>query len=350
VADFLLAVRAMSRLAHGLLIVIALVLSVAFLRETGSVFLPFFTAAVLSFFAHPLVAMMTRRRFPSGLAIGIVVFGMLLVLAGLGLLLHFAIAGLLENAPRYENRMSELWTEILEKIGLSKHNVEEGLGSEVKKQSTSAVAGAAGGLVGDLLAFVESLVLVIVYLAFLLMGRTSLPAMLDRAFGLEKRRKIMTILRDVESQSLRYIGLRTILCVITGAIAWLILQLYGVEFALLFGVVTFVAQYVPLIGPIASSVLPIGVALIQFDTPEKGIWVAVWLTLWHVFVGYFLEPRVFGKGMHLSQPLVLLGLFFFAWMWGAAGAILAVPLLVVAKSIFDNVRPLRPAGVILGGE
>src|SRR5262249_47053402 len=153
----------------------------------------------------------------------------------------------------------------------------------------------------------EAVMLILVYLVFFLIGRDSVPRVLDRAVGIEKRKKAMAILRDVERQSLRYIALRTVLCVVTGVVAWGILQAFGVEFALLFGVLTFVAQYVPFIGPAVASVAPITIAFIQFDTPSKPLAIGALLLVWHFLVGYLLEPRVFGKGMHLSQALVLLG-------------------------------------------
>jgi predicted PurR-regulated permease PerM len=350
-AGFLLEIMPMSsRLVHGLLIVIAFILTVHFLRETSSVVLPFFTAAVLSFFAQPLVSMMTRHRIPHGAAIAVVIFAILLVLVALGVLVHIAIAGFVEKASEYQHKLVHLWRDVLDAIGVSPSEAAQGIGSQVKEKGTTAAAGVLGGVVGSAFALAEGIVLAIVYLLFFLWGRRSLPALLERAFGPDKRRQTMAILCDVEHQSLRYIGLRTILCVVTGFVAWLILQLFGVEFAVLFGVINFVAQYVPFVGPVAASIAPILIALIQFDDPLKALWVGVCLTIWHLFVGYFVEPRAFGRGMHLSQPLLLLGLLFFAWLWGAAGAILAVPLLVVAKSIFDNVRPLRPAGVILGGD
>lgn len=341
--------RVSNRLAHGLLIIIAVILSVYFLRETSEVFMPFVTAAVLSFFAYPLVTGMEKKGIPMGMAIMIVVLGLVVLIAALGMLIHFSVISLVDNFPRYESRLLSLANDFLHKFGFSTREAAKNFGSEVTKQTTT-VAGIFGGVLGTTLSIIESILLVLVYLVFFLMGRRSVPQLLDRAFGNEKRTKMMTILREVEAQSLRYIGLRTLLCVVTGFVAWVILQLFGVEFALLFGVITFVAQYVPFIGPIVASIAPILIALIQFDTPINGLWVGALLTVWHLIVGYFVEPRVFGKGMHLSQALVLLGLIFFAWLWGAAGAVLAVPLLVIAKSIFDNIGPLRPAAVILGGE
>jgi predicted PurR-regulated permease PerM len=193
-------------------------------------------------------------------------------------------------------------------------------------------------------------VLVLVYLIFFLLGRRTLPRRLSEAFDGERARQVITIVEDIEHQSFRYIGLRTLVCFATGLVVWIILALYGVEFALLFGVITFIAQFVPIVGPIAASIAPVVIALVQFPSVTTALWVFAWLSLWHLFVGYAVEPRVFGKGMHLNQVLLLLGLVFFGWLWGPVGALIAVPILVILKSIADNVRSLRAMAVFLGGE
>jgi predicted PurR-regulated permease PerM len=334
-----------SRLAHALLLIVAVILATYFLHLLGSVFIPFVTALIVSFFAHPMVEAMTTRRVPPWLAIGVVVLAFLALFTGIGFVIHKSVTSFVASFPRYQARIMDLRNEVAQRLGEAKITP-----SKIPPEVTSHGASIISSGVGSTLSFLEDLVLVMVYMVFFLLGRRSLPRRLDRAFDHDRARKAVTILEDIEHQSFRFIGLRTVLCLVTGFMVWLILELYGVEFALLFGVITFVAQYIPIVGPIAASVAPILIAFLQFPTISTGLWVGLWLTLFHLFVGYVVEPRVFGRGMHLNQALILFGLVFFAWLWGPIGALIAVPMLVILKSIADNVSALKPLSVLLGGE
>lgn len=333
--------------AKILLIIIALILGIHFLQSASSVVVPFAAAVVLAFFAYPLVGWMTAKKIPTWVAIVCVVLIVLGVLGGLGVVIQQTVSSFTENLPRYEERMTKLIQDVSKAFGVSKGELKQlSSGPEVK----GPAAGVAASIIGTTLSFVENLFLVIFYLIFLLIERRGLSHRLDRALGPERRKTTIEVLEKIEAQSVRYIGLRTMLCLLTGAVVWAILAAYGVELALFWSVFSFVAQYVPIIGPIVASIGPILVALLQFPSPLTALWIGLWLTLWHLIVGYLLEPRIFGKGMHLNQALVLFSLFFFAWMWHAVGAVLAVPMLIALKIICDNVLPLKPLAAFIGEE
>jgi AI-2 transport protein TqsA len=158
------------------------------------------------------------------------------------------------------------------------------------------------------------------------------------------------LIHALEHQMLRYVWLRTVISLLTAAGYWLVLVLYGVESAALWAALAFVAQYVPYIGPLLATVLPIGMALLQFPSPWTAFWIAAWLTAWSVLMGNVVEAKVMGQGMNLSPVLILFGLAFFSWMWGLVGVFLAVPVLATLKLLLERFERTRPAALLIAAQ
>jgi predicted PurR-regulated permease PerM len=337
-----------TKLTNGLLAVIAIAVGIHFLQYAQVVILPFVAAVFLSFFANPMAVWLNRRlRFPMWGAIAVVVLAILAVLGGLGVLVREGLASFLSDFSQYESRVTELYHHLVESTGtFGQHLKGLGKGADISR----TLAGMVASTLGSALSFIEQLVLMLVYVVFLLLLRRDLPARLSEAFGPQRASQAMGTLLEIEAKSFRYLGLRTMVCLLTGVVTWVILALFGVQFALLWATLTFAAQYIPIAGPLAASVLPVLMALVQFESPLMSLWVALALAGWHFVVGYAVEPAAFGKGMDLNQTLLLFGLVFSAWLWGIVGAILAVPLLVMLRILCEHIGPLRPMGVLLGKE
>ncbi len=210
------------------------------------------------------------------------------------------------------------------------------------------IAGLGGSTALSLVNIAFQLFLVILYLVFLLLGRHSLPRLLRRALGPERERKVLAAIEKIELQMLKYVGLRSAISLLTAAVVWIILMIYGVQFAGLWALLTFFAQFVPFIGPLSLSVLPVLMALLQFPSWSPALWVGGWLTLWHLLVGFILEPKVFSVGLSLNQTLVLLGLALFGWMWGIVGVLLWVPLMFAIRLAAQQASGFQAVDVLLG--
>jgi predicted PurR-regulated permease PerM len=117
---------------------------------------------------------------------------------------------------------------------------------------------------------------------------------------------------------------------------------------LLWGTLAFLLNYIPILGPLAGMVIFFFVGL--FST--NGIWPAllppaVYLVI-HILEGESITPMLLARRLTLNPVLVIVSLFFWDWMWGVAGAFLAVPMLAVLKIICDHIEPLMPIGHLLG--
>jgi len=128
---------------------------------------------------------------------------------------------------------------------------------------------------------------------------------------------------------------------INGVTVWLILALFGVEFAVVFGFVAFLMNYVPNIGSTIATALPVLISFFQFGSIWKSLLIlGIVVGLDNIF-GNFVEPRFVGKGLGLSPLVVIFSLIFWGWLWGIPGMVLSVPIAAVIKIICQNVPSLR---------
>jgi AI-2 transport protein TqsA len=316
-----------------------------FFRSTSEVFVPFAVALILALSAQPIVEWLTRHRLPSPLPILAVVASALVFLGIAILLVEQAADSVIQMLPQFKTRAIDLLTTVSSRIGLSPQPLEN-LGKEPETLKT--LAGVSGSTALSVVGAVSQFLLIMLYLVFLLLGRRHLPGLMQAAFGSERAKAGLAIVTTLERQMFRYVLYRSTLSFVTALAVWIILLLYKIKLSGLFALLTFFAQYVPFVGPFVMSLLPVAMALVQYPGVSTAGWIVLWLGIWHLFVGFVLEPRVFSVGLSLNQTLVLLGLALFAWIWGIVGMLLWVPLMLAFRLVCQQVPALRPLGILFG--
>ncbi len=142
--------------------------------------------------------------------------------------------------------------------------------------------------------------------------------------------------RNASQEVQRYLGIKTLASIVTGALAWGVCALFGVQFAVLWGLIAFFFNYVPTVGSLVAAIPPVLVALIQ---PSGGGWesfgVAICYLAINVGIGNFIEPTMMGHRFGISTVVVILSVLFWGWIWGPVGMFLAVPLTMMMKMMLD---------------
>ncbi len=142
---------------------------------------------------------------------------------------------------------------------------------------------------------------------------------------------------------------RTILGAITGTLYGLWTWAFGLEFAIVWGLLGFLLNYVPTLGSIVAGTLPV---LFAFFTKDIGtaLIIAAGLLVIEQVMGNFVDPRLQGKQLSLSPLVVLFSLLVWGWIWGIPGALLAVPLTVLITIVFAHAAGLRKIALVLSDE
>ena len=179
----------------------------------------------------------------------------------------------------------------------------------------------------------------IVVLIYLMLGLLEVDAAAGKLRALknaELGRILWAAGAETTAKYRRYMLVRTFMSATTGLLVWAFASAAGLQLAAEWGVIAFVLNYIPVIGPLAATVFPTLFAIAQFETWQMAAFVFGCLNLIQFVVGSYLEPRIVGGALSLSPFLVLFAVFFWAFLWGIAGAIIGVPIVIAAMTICEQ--------------
>lgn len=185
---------------------------------------------------------------------------------------------------------------------------------------------------------------------FLLASGDAFRRKLVRLAGptLARRRITVQALDEITHQIQRYLIVQVLISAVVGVATWLAYWAIGVEHAAVWGVLAFVLNFVPYIGSLVVTGGSAVVGFVQFGSVEMALLVAGVSLLIHTISGNLLNPWLTGRASRLNAVTVFVAVLTFGWLWGMWGLVLGVPILLMAKAVFDRVDELKPLGEVLG--
>lgn len=215
-------------------------------------------------------------------------------------------------------------------------------------QVSSITALVTAGL-GSFIAYTSDFILIMLFMFFLLAGSGQLADKIKHSFSYENSSRIATIVENIDAQVRQYLFAKTLISLATGGVTSVILLIFGVDFPLLWGALTFLLNFIPNIGSAVATVFPFLLACLQFDSFTTPLLVLVLLIAAQNLIGNVLEPKLLAQSLNLSPVLVLVALLFWGWLWGVWGMILAVPITAMIKIVCENIDALRPLAALMSG-
>jgi AI-2 transport protein TqsA len=325
---------------------IVLFLVGVFLRLARPILVPFALALLFAFAVSPALDFLVCRKVPKALALVVILLLSFAVLYLIGMVFYSGGKALAAELPSYTEMVRGLLARIESlipdprlKVGLTDWIA----GFNIGKAGTFLLSA-----LGPFVSFMSDLLLVFVFMIFILAGRGRVVRKFAEAFppgqASTLSRTAVRIDRDIQ----KYLGVRTLTNLAIGGLVAAVLAVFGVRFAVLFGVLAVFFNYIPTLGAVASIALPSVLAVfLEGGVTLKVAIILAFLVGIHVALHHLLERRLMAKEISLSPLLVLFALFFWAWLWGLPGMILAVPVLTAARIFFDNVPSLRPLGTMM---
>lgn len=191
---------------------------------------------------------------------------------------------------------------------------------------------------GTILGLISGMFFVIIFVIFLLMGR-------------DPYSHHSPVYTEVVQKIRRYVGIKLVISAITGLLVWATLTLIGLELAGAFGILAFLLNFIPSIGSIIATLLPIPIAVVQFQSSP-------WLIVLVVAIpgaiqnllGNMIEPKLQGEGLNLHPVTVILALSFWGLLWGIVGMFLAAPITAALRIFLMQYDTLKPLGRLLAGD
>lgn len=249
-------------------------------------------------------------------------------------------------APQYQDSLLNSIQNLAVTLGLESEPSWKSLRQQFLAQVS--IQRLVGGTLGSVLSIVATLIVVFLYVAFLLVEQRSFAAKIknisDDPGQVAFIRQMIT---NVNGKIGTYLALKTLLSVVLGILSWAIMAFFGMEFAVFWGVLIALLNYVPYIGSFLSVFLPAVFAILQFGNLNAVLAVMVPLSIVQFANGNFLDPYLMGNSLNLSPFVILVSLTVWSALWGIPGAFLAVPMTAVMVMIFAEFPGTRPFAVLL---
>jgi predicted PurR-regulated permease PerM len=309
---------ASSTLRDRLLAIIALVAVFAALKASYSVAMPALFALIIVMGAWPLDALL-KRWLPGWLATTLTILALIALLVGFGWALFLASSQMVDVLSARWPEIQQRYAAIAAQLGIPSETLDSAAGPErltgIAKTAAISVYGIATyiGFIGILVIF----------------GLPEVPRLRERlaaAFGKGTRHELVEIAAESSRQIRSYFGVTLLTSVLTGlgsaAIAWAT----GLDLALVWGLLNFLLNFVPVIGNIIGIIPPALYAMLQFDGITMPIVVFAAYAALQLAISNVVYPLLQGRQLAISPVVIVLAMAFWSWLWGIAGALIAVPL------------------------
>ncbi len=184
--------------------------------------------------------------------------------------------------------------------------------------------------------FISKFVLVIIMTLFLLIGKKSFNT--------------SPVWNDIIGHVKKYIFTKFITSSITGVAAGLIYWFLGLELAFIFGSLTFILNFIPVVGSIIAVILPIPIAILQYTDLSSVLLIIFLPAIIHQIIGNVIEPKIFGDAFGLHPITIILSLIFWGMIWGIIGVLLAAPLTAIIRVTFERFESTKQIARLLEGK
>lgn len=330
-------------IARFLVVFAAFVIVVSGLKMAGPLLVPFLLAVFIAMIVSPLLAWLKSFRVPSVLAILMVV----LLLLGVGLILGAVIGSSLtdfrQEVPAYSQKLSAMSERAQQWLSL------RGFEIDAQQWQNSFDPGAVMKLVGSTLAsfgnVMTNAVMILLTVIFILTENIGFGEKLRLARG---KGVSAEWLSKFSGSVHSYLAIKAAISAGTGVIIFIWLTILGVDYAVLWGLLAFLLNFVPTVGSFIAAVPAVLLALVQLGALYAGLSLGGFIVV-NLVMGNVIEPRLMGKGLDLSPLVVFVSLVLWGWVLGPVGMLLSIPLTIMIKIALESQSETRWISVMLGG-
>jgi predicted PurR-regulated permease PerM len=331
----------------GVVQAVALVLMVGWILHIGRpILVPVFAAVLIVFVIGGLSSLLGKLPRLSRLPVwsrevlaALIICGAIFELVAL---VAVNVGAFAARAPVYQEALLTLYQRVAVQFDFDEAATLRAIRAEAARAIdlpglARAAAGSAAGVVA-VLAFV------LLNVGFLMTERKAFGIKLDRlGLAAESRARAEAVATDVHERVGAYLAMKTLMNLVLGGLSWLIMVIFGVEFAAVFAIIIAVLNYIPYFGSFVGVTLPVAAALVTFPEPAMVFWLAFWLAAAQILIGNVIEPQAMGSSLNLSPWVILIALTVWGALWGVAGAVFSVPItavMVVVLSEFERTRAI----------
>jgi len=325
----------------------------AALYVASPIVLPVVLAIVLKLLLQPLVRLSDRLGVPHGLSAALAILLLALSLAALASGVAGPAASWAGKLPDALPQIQRQLAFLARPIGTVEWMVGQlqglmGGGASVPQAPQAHSFNVMGALFSGTTEVAAGLFTTFVVLFYLLVsGETFLRRLVEILPSFAEKRQAVELTLDIERNISAYLLTVTLINVVVGSATGAVMWACGVANPPLWGLIAFVMNFVPILGPMIAVVIFLMASVISLGATWWALLPVGLYFLIHIVEGEIVTPMLMARRFTINPVVIILALVFWYWMWGVPGAILAVPMLAIAKIVCDDLRPLRAFGHFL---
>lgn len=329
-----------------------LALAIGWVLHVGKgIFVPIVLSVLVVYVIDGLARLITRlpgigRHLPGYVRYTLSIAVIVVILTYVARMLIASLASVVAMAPQYEASLLNLIQAIAERLGFETAPTWGTLRRDILAQIS--LQRVIGGTFVSVSAIAGSLVVVLLYGAFLLIEKRAFATKLDRLSSDPGRAaRLRRIVADVNARIGAYLALKTLVSVVQGLVAWAVMAVFDLQFAAFWAVLIGLLNYVPYLGTVLSILFPVAFAAMQFGDLGTVLTLLAALSVCQFVIGFFLDPWLMGSSLNLSPFVILVSVTVWGALWGIPGAFLAVPVTACMAMVFAEFPATRPIAVLL---
>lgn len=323
------------------LLIIATVAVAATLHWLRPVMIPFVLAVFLAIGLSPIVEIQVDYfRAPRWLAILATLMIGFLILNLIGGLISASVRQMAAEADVYQDQLEKFARYVATALPLERLGIEVGESIvPISKQVLGNVGSFLLNTTNSLLGLLSQGLLVMIFLLFLLIGEQIEPEQLPSGWT------------TTQLSIRRYLITKTLISAATGVLVGGVLAMLGIKLAMVFGLFAFLLNFIPSVGSIVATLLPIPVVIVSPDVSVGTAAMAIVIpAVIQILVGNVIDPKIMGTSLNLHPVSVLLGLMIWGMLWGVVGMFLATPLMAILKTAAQRMELTAPLADLLEGK
>lgn len=241
---------------------------------------------------------------------------------------------LFENVIQYKEQVIDLLKKYTDKIPIQEvHITVETFLDQMRHMPYFSYA---TSITSNVFKLVGNTVLILTFLFFFLLG--------------EKKSELTNpMLKSILEKVTAYVSIKFFTSLLSGLLVGIVLFFFDINMFLLFGFFTIILNFIPNVGATIATLLPVPVILFQYGTGWQLIAILSMMTVIHLAIGYFLDPKILGENLDLHPVTILVFLIFWGLVWGIPGLFLAVPITCILKIVLSRIDNTTAIAEILGG-
>jgi len=321
----------------------------------AAIILPIVLAVILKLLLQPALRPLERLHIPRTIASLVVVLLVVGGIVGFGSVVSGPamswVQKIPQGLPRLEQHLKAFrqplaeFGGVLDRAEQATQGPADGTPSVIVKS-----AGLANTLaIGTFNLLISTLTTILLLFYLLASGDIFLRRIVEVLPRFKDKRQAVDIVQNIEHDVSAYLVTISAINLMVGVATGIAMYFSGLGDAVLWGAAAFLLNFVPILGPLVGVGVFGMVGLLSFDTLGYALIPAGLYFLIHVIEGEFVTPLILAKRLMLNPVIIILSLIFWYWLWGVAGAILAVPIVAIIKIISDRVKPLMAFGHFLEG-